>query len=660
MCGISGFFDSSHRSGDDDLRATVLEMVDTLRHRGPDDRGAWADARAGIALGHRRLAIVDLSPEGHQPMHSVCERYVISFNGEIYNFKGLRTELEGLGHRFRGHSDTEVMLTCISQWGLVPALTRFNGMFAFALWDRRERRLHLVRDRMGEKPLYYGWVGKTFLFGSELKALHVHSDFSAELNRDALALYLRHNYIPAPHSIYQNIHKVQPGMIVTIDTSDPSGSTHVTPYWSVRAAAEGGAAEPFTGSVHEALACLDELLRDAVSLRMQADVPLGAFLSGGLDSSTIVALMQAQSARPVQTFTIGFYEANYNEADSAKEVARHLGTAHTELYVRPEEAMAVIPRLPTLYDEPFSDSSQIPTFLISELARRDVTVSLSGDGGDELFGGYTRYLWGRKIWRLMKLMPLGLRRLTAQGLRMPSPHTCEAVYRSLAPVLPESLKLRSPGDKPRNLAEILTAECPEALYLKLVSHWKTPASIVIGSAEPATILTDHTQHANLPDFLQRMMYLDQMTYLPDDILAKVDRASMGVSLEARVPFLDHRLVEFAWRLPLSMKIRSGQGKWLLRQLLHRYVPKALVERPKMGFGVPLDSWLRGPLREWAESLLDEKGMGDQGFFDPAPIREMWAEHLTGRRNWQDYLWDVLMFQAWLEHQRNMVHRMVAK
>jgi len=653
MCGISGFFDTSHRSGNDELRSTVLEMVDTLRHRGPDDRGAWADARFGIALGHRRLAIVDLSPEGHQPMHSVCGRYVISFNGEIYNFQALRTELEGLGYTFRGHSDTEVMLACISQWGLVPAVTRFNGMFAFALWDRRERRLQLVRDRMGEKPLYYGWVGQTFLFGSELKALRVHSDFTAEVNRDALALYLRHNYIPAPHSIYQNIHKVQPGMIVTINTSDPSGSAHITPYWSARAAAERGVAEPFTGSVHEALACLDELLRDAVKLRMQADVPLGAFLSGGLDSSTIVALMQAQSERPVQTFTIGFYEANYNEADSAKAVANYLGTAHTELYVRPEEAMAVIPRLPALYDEPFSDSSQIPTFLISELARRDVTVSLSGDGGDELFAGYTRYFWGANIWRLMKVMPLGLRRLTAHGLRIPSPHTWEAIYRSLAGVLPGSMKLRSPEDKLRKLAEILTTECPEALYLNLVSHWKAPASIVIGSSEPATVLTDHAQYTNLPDFLQRMMYLDQMTYLPDDILAKVDRASMGVSLEARVPFLDHRVVEFAWQLPLSMKIRDSQGKWLLRQLLHRYVPKALVERPKMGFGVPLDSWLRGPLREWAETLLDEKQLRDQEFFDPNPIRQMWAEHLSGRRDWQYHLWDVLMFQAWLEQEPHL-------
>jgi asparagine synthase (glutamine-hydrolysing) len=650
MCGISGFLDSGHRFGHDELQATVSEMIDTLHHRGPDDSGAWTDATAGIALGHRRLSIVDLSPLGHQPMHSVCERYVISFNGEIYNFMALRTELEGLGCTFRGHSDTEVMLACISRWGLELSVKRFNGMFAFALWDRQERQLHLVRDRLGEKPLYYGWIGNTLLFGSELKALRAHPVFTGQLNRDALALYLRHNYIPAPYSIYRDIYKVQPGVIVTINARD-AGSAQVRPYWSGRAAAENGVSQPFIGSAEEAIADLDTLLRDAVKLRMQADVPLGAFLSGGLDSSTIVALMQAQSERPVQTFTIGFHEVGYNEAESAKAVAQHLGTAHTELYIRPEEALAVIPRIPTLYDEPFSDSSQIPTFLISELARRDVTVSLSGDGGDELFAGYTRYFWGKSIWQKMKWMPLGFRRVLAKGLRIPSPHTLEAMYRFLTPILPEIIKLRTPGDKLRKLAEILTTECSEALYLRLVSHWKEPASVVIGASEPATVLTDHNQWANLPDFSQRMMYLDMMTYLPDDILVKVDRASMGVSLEARVPFLDHRVVEFAWRLPMSMKIRDGQGKWLLRQLLHRYVPKTLVERPKMGFSFPLDEWLRGSLREWAECLLNEKRLRDDGFFDPEPIRKMWTEHLSGQCNWQYHLWDVLMFQAWLEHER---------
>jgi len=627
-------------------------MVNTLHHRGPDDSGAWADVAAGIALGHRRLAIVDLSPEGHQPMRSVCGRYVISFNGEIYNFRALRRELEGAGHTFRGHSDTEVMLACISQWGLLSAVKRFNGMFAFALWDRRERRLHLVRDRLGEKPLYYGWVGKILLFASELKALRAHRSFEAEINRDAVALFLRHQCVPAPYSIYTRVSKVQPGTIVTINPPDSSNASQVTPYWSARAAAERGVAEPFTGSTTEAVVSLNELLRDAVKLRMQADVPLGAFLSGGLDSSTIVALMQAQSERPVQTFTIGFYETAYNEAHNAKEVARHLGTAHTELYVTPEQAMAVIPRLPTLYDEPFSDSSQIPTFLISELARRDVTVSLSGDGGDELFAGYTRYLWGRKIWQTIGRVPLRLRGLAASGLKMLSPMSWDAIFQRVDPLLPKKIKQQNPGGKFHKLAELLSTEIPEAVYLALVSHWKTPASLVLGATEPPTVLTDHAQWANLPDFPQRMMYLDTMTYLPDDILVKVDRASMGVSLEARVPFLDHRVVEFAWQLPLSMKIHGDQGKWLLRQLLHRYVPKALVDRPKMGFGVPLDVWLRGPLREWAETLLDEKQLRDQGFLDPNPIREVWAQHLSGRWDWQYHLWDVLMFQAWLEHERH--------
>ena len=652
MCGISGFLDRSHQSGKKELEAAVIKMANTLHHRGPDDSGVWADAEAGIALGHRRLSIVDLSPEGHQPMRSVCGRYVISFNGEIYNFRTLRIELENVGHKFRGHSDTEVMLACIAQWGLLPAVKRFNGMFAFALWDRDERKLHLVRDRLGEKPLYYGWMAKTFLFGSELKALCAHPSFKRELNRDALVLYLRHNYIPAPHSIYRNVCKVQPGMVVTIDPADDIGSVSSTCYWSARTAAERGVAELFSGSDQDAVNCMNELLADAVKLRMHADVPLGAFLSGGLDSSTIVALMQAQSEKQVQTFTIGFHEAGYNEADNAKAVARHLGTAHTELYVRPEEAMAVIPRLASLYDEPFSDSSQIPTFLISELARRDVTVSLSGDGGDELFGGYSRYFLGLKVWQTVGHIPLPFRGLAARCLTMLSPAMWESIYQGLDPLLPKKLKQRNPVEKVYKLAEILSTQNQETLYQGLVSHWKVPASIVLNASEPSTVFTKTTQRPNLGSFAQQMMYLDTVTYLPDDILVKVDRATMGVSLEARVPFLDHRVVEFAWQIPLSMKIRNGQGKWLLRQLLHRYVPKALVERPKMGFGVPLDVWLRGPLREWAESLLDEKRLRDQGFFDPHPIRNVWAQHLACQMDWQYHLWDVLMFQAWLEQSDN--------
>jgi asparagine synthase (glutamine-hydrolysing) len=470
--------------------------------------------------------------------------------------------------------------------------------------------------------------------------------FDADIDRDAVALLMRHNYIPGPYSIYRGIYKLLPGSVVTLDGASRGEALHPARYWSVRDAAERGVAEPFAGPTDEAIRDLDELLRDAVKLRMTADVPLGAFLSGGVDSSTVVALMQAQSDRPVKTFTIGFQEPGYNEARYASEVARHLGTDHTELYVTPAEAMAMIPRLPTLYDEPFSDSSQIPTFLISRLTRRHVTVSLSGDGGDELFGGYNRYFWGRSIWGKVGWIPQGLRRVTARAVTAVSPRAWDSVFRALGRVAPDMSAQRSPGDKLHKLAEILPVESPDAMYRGLVSHWKDPASFVLGASEPPTALTDRASWAKLSDFTQRMMYWDSVTYLPDDILVKVDRASMGVGLEARVPFLDHRLVEFSWRLPLSMKIRHGQGKWILRQVLYKYVPIDLIERPKTGFAIPLDQWLRGPLREWTEDLLAEKRLKDDGFFDPAPIREKWEEHLSGRRNWQYPLWGVLTFQAW--------------
>lgn len=647
MCGFSGFFDISHSTSCDELQTIVTRMSDTLLHRGPDDSGVWVDAEAGIALGHRRLSIVDLSPKGHQPMHSACGRYVIAFNGEIYNYLEIRKELEGqpqeVALAWRGHSDTEVMLEAIRRWGVEKAVERFNGMFAFALWDRQERLLYLVLDRLGEKPLYYGWMGKAFLFGSELKALCAHPIFKKEINRNALTLYLRHNYIPAPYSVYQGIYKLPPGTILTVSKSTFPSVTLV-PYWSARDVAERGVADFFTGSEEEALVRLDGLLRDAIRLRMVADVPLGAFLSGGVDSSTVVALMQAQSARPVKTFTIGFNEAGYNEAVYAKEVARHLGTDHTELYIRPEEAMAVIPKLPTLYDEPFSDSSQIPTYLVSELARRHVTVSLSGDGGDELFAGYNRYFWGRGLWDKIGWIPPRLRNKMAQALAVVSPQAWDRAFN----LFPFKIKHRAPGDKLHKLAEIFGAESPEGMYTGLVSHWKNPTAIVLGASEPPTHLTNRSQWADLSDFTLHMMYLDTVTYLPDDILVKVDRASMGVSLEGRVPFLDPRVVEFAWKVPLSMKVRGGKGKWLLRQVLHRYVPQELIERPKVGFGIPIDTWLRGPLREWGESLLDERRLKIEGFFKAELIREKWVEHLSGTRNWQYYLWDILMFQVWLE------------
>lgn len=649
MCGIVGLLQDGLKP--DQWECFLRSMTDSLVHRGPDDTGWWYDAEAGVGLGHRRLSIVDLSPLGHQPMASESGRYYITYNGEVYNFRELRKELQLLGCTFRGHSDTEVMLAAIEQWGLEHAVKRFVGMFAFALWDRKERVLHLVRDRLGIKPLYYGWLGKAFVLGSELKAFKAHPAFRGEIDRNALALMMCHSYIPAPYSIYKGIYKLLPGHILTLNRADIGSASAPTPYWTARDVAEDGAADPFVGSETEAVEYLDTLLRDAVKLRMVADVPLGAFLSGGVDSSTVVALMQAQSERPVKTFSIGFYEQSYNEAEHAKAVAKHLGTDHTELYVTPEQAMAVIPKLPTLYDEPFSDASQIPTFLVSELARRYVTVSLSGDGGDELFGGYNRYFWGRSIWQKIGWMPRGLRNAVTRALTALSPQSWEALFLKLGPVLPEKVKQRNPGDKLHKLAEILAVESPEAMYRGLVSHWKNPAGVVVGAAESPTVLTDRNCWADLPDFTQRMMYLDLVSYLPDDILVKVDRASMGVSLEARVPLLDHRVVEFAWRVPLFMKIRNGQSKWLLRQVLYKYVPKELIERPKMGFGIPIDDWLRGPLRDWAEDLLSEERLKREGYLRPEPIRKLWKEHLSGKRNWQYHLWDVLMFEAWLENNK---------
>lgn len=646
MCGIIGFWNLSQHLSKDELKAIAQKMSDTLLHRGPDDAGNWVDPEIGIALGHRRLAIVDLSPQGHQPMVSADGRYVIVFNGEVYNFLELRRQLESQGHKFRGHSDTEVMLASFSQWGLDEAIKRFNGMFAFALWDVRERVLHLGRDRLGEKPLYYGWIGQTFLFGSELKALKAHPNFQTEINRDALALFLRYNYVPAPYSIYKGIYKLPPGTVITWN----GVNTHATPlpYWSIKETAELGIANPFPGSELEAVAQLDALLKDAVGLRMIADVPLGAFLSGGVDSSTVVALMQAQSSQPVKTFTIGFDEDAYNEAHHAQAVAKHLGTDHTELYVTPKEALEVIPKLPMLYDEPFSDCSQVPTFLVSQLARRHVTVSLSGDGGDELFAGYNRYFLGRSIWQTIGRIPPILRHTAARTLTSLSPENWDRGFANFNTLLPLKLRQYSSGDKLHRLAEILTISNPEAMYTSLVSHWKDPKKLVVGSSEPLTALNTSDIWTQLPDLTERMMYQDIMTYLPDDILVKLDRATMGVSLEGRIPLLDHRVVEFAWRVPLAMKIRNGQSKWLLRQVLYKYVPKELIERPKMGFGIPIDSWLRGPLRDWAEGLLDETRLRKEGFFYPQPIRQKWIEHLSGDRNWQYYLWDVLMFQAWLD------------
>ncbi|MCX6088841.1 MAG: asparagine synthase (glutamine-hydrolyzing) [Candidatus Atribacteria bacterium] len=624
-------------------------MTAPLIHRGPDEGGIWIDPRLNIALGHRRLSILDLTMEGHQPMVSPSGRWVIVYNGEVYNFAQLRRELENRGrNQWKGHSDTEVMLVAFEEWGLLESIQKFVGMFAFALLDREERVLYLVRDRLGIKPLYYGWVRGSFLFGSELKALKAFPNFPGLIDRNALALYLRYNYIPAPFTIYQGISKLLPGTFLKVKVRDQETIEPPIPYWSAREIAEKGLLRIKPDTEKDSIEKLEKLLLDSISLRMVADVPLGAFLSGGIDSSTVVSLMQKLSSRPIKTFTIGFQEDAYNEARDARAVARHLGTEHTELYVTPEEARAVIPRLPDLYDEPFSDSSQIPTYLVSQLARQQVVVSLSGDGGDELFGGYNRYFLGRSFWKKTGWMPGPLKKTAAGIIECFSPRQWDSFFSWFDRILPGKFHPRNPGEKIYKLADILRVSSPQEMYLTLISHWKEPGLVVNDSEEPFTIPFDPYLWANQQDLSLPMMFLDLITYLPDDILTKVDRASMGVSLEARVPLLDHRIVEYSWTLPLEMKLRNGQGKWILRQILYQYVPKELIERPKMGFGIPLDKWLRGGLREWAGDLLPEKRLSQEGFFNPVPIRKMWEEHQSGERNWQNQLWDVLMFQAWLE------------
>lgn len=647
MCGIVGFWKSNERP-----QATIAErMAVAIEHRGPDDAGVWLDETAGLALAHRRLSIIDISAAGHQPMISPCAGFVLSFNGEIYNHLDLRAELEREGGHFdwRGHSDTETLLAALRHWGVEAALQRVNGMFAFALWDRAQQTLFLARDRMGEKPLYFGSSGSTFFFGSELKSFRIHPDWQGNISREALTLYLRHNYVPTPHSIYTGLSKLSPAHYVAVR----NGGTDVSKphcYWSLAQIAESGPGSEKAGET-ELIDDLDSLLRDAVGRRMMADVPLGAFLSGGYDSTMVVAQMQSQASRPVRTFSIGFHEEAHNEAPFAKAVAEHLGTDHTELYVEPAQALDVIPKLPTIWDEPFSDSSQIPTYLVSRLAREHVTVSLSGDGGDELFCGYNRYVLGLHVWRRLRLLPAPLRKaLSAIFMRLP-----RYGLQHLTRVLPQKFRIAHLSDLLPKLAEVMNHSTSEAFYEHLVSHWKHPAEIVIGGSEPGVRFGADLGMPKLRGMQERMMYLDSITYLPDDILTKVDRASMAVSLEARVPLLDHRVVEFSWQVPSKYKFRDGQGKWLLRQVLNRYVPPELMDRPKMGFGVPIEHWLRGPLREWAHELLDERRLREEGFFDPKPILELWKQHLDGTANWHYYLWDVLMFQAWLENTQS-AHR----
>jgi asparagine synthase (glutamine-hydrolysing) len=642
MCGITGFLTPGGAPETDALAA----MTDALAHRGPDDSGLWLDPRAGVALGHTRLAVVDLSPQGHQPMESASGRYVVAYNGEVYNHGKLRTELSSAGAAFRGRSDTEVLLAAVETWGPEATLERLVGMFAFALWDREGARLFLARDRMGEKPLYYGWSGGVFLFGSELSALARHPGFSGEVDRDVLALYLRHNYVPAPYCIYRGIAKLPPATYLWVDPARPDAGAPV-PYWSVAQVAAHGQSHPFAGSAEEATDRLEELLRRSVRGQMVADVPLGVFLSGGIDSSTVTALMQAESSRPVRSFTIGFAEAGYDEAPHARRVAEYLGTEHTELYVTPQDALDVIPELPRFYSEPFADLSQIPTLLLCRMARKHVTVALSGDGGDELFFGYPRYRLAQGLWNALRPLPGAVRSPLARLLGGASVAGWNRAFKPAEPLL-RRFGRATVGEKAHALAGLLSAPAPEAVYRRLVSHWDDPPQAVPGAAEPPTVLTAPQDGPPLPDLAARLMCWDMRSYLPDDVLVKVDRASMAVALEAREPLLDHRVVEFAWSLPLSFKVRGGQAKWLLRRVLHRHVSPHLVERPKAGFAVPMGSWLRGPLRDWAEALLDEKHLKDGGHFDPAAVREKWAQHLSGRYDWRHHLWDVLMFQAWLE------------
>ena len=612
----------------------------SLRHRGPDDCGVWIDADAGVAFVHLRLSVVDLSATGHQPMHSADGRHIIVYNGEIYSHALIRAEIEATGHRFRGHSDTEVILESIARVGIRATVDRLIGMFALAVWDRKTRTLTLVRDRLGIKPIYWAKFAGLFMFGSELKALRQHPGWTPRIRPEAVASFMRHNYVPAPHSIYEGVYKLEPGTILTLPFG---GEPKIERFWDARRVTLAGIRDPLDEDDTSLTNRLESLLLDAVGRRMIADVPLGAFLSGGIDSSTVVALMRAANSGPVKTFSIGFEQAGFNEAPHAAAIAKHLGTEHTELTVTPQEALDVIPKLPDMFDEPFADSSQIPTYLVSAMTRKFVTVALSGDGGDELFAGYNRYQLTKRFWRVLSLVPGPVRKAFASSLTSLRAERWDRVFE----LLPRKVSPPQAGDKIHKIASVLKLGTSDELYRRLISHW-TPAQVAPGATELRGVLWDETIRKDFPDLLDRMQFLDLVTYLPDDILTKVDRASMAVALEARVPLLDHRVVELAWRLPHAAKIRGGTTKWLLRQVLYRHVPKELVERPKMGFGVPLGEWLRGPLQDWAEALLSQKRLAETDFLNAELIRSYWSQHLSGKRNWQYLLWDVLMFEAWRE------------
>lgn len=646
MCGICGFW--SEGSFDRFAAAAVIDtMTDALSHRGPDDRGTWHDAGVGLALGHRRLAVIDLSPAGHQPMASSSGRFEIAYNGEIYNFEELRATLAAAGAApaWRGHSDSEVLLAGFDHWGIEGTLRRANGMFAIAIWDRAAATLTLARDRLGEKPLFYGSMGGSLLFGSELKALQRHPSFEAAIDEAAVGSFLRYGYVPAPFSIWRGIKKLPPGTFLTV----AAGGRMVgepQPYWSLEEAVRAGVADPIADD-DSARDALEALLTSAVASRAVADVPLGAFLSGGLDSSLIAALLQRHASRPIKTFTIGFGDARFDEAPHARAVAEHLGTDHHELYVDLGDVAEAVPEIATIWDEPFADSSQVPTYLVSRMARREVTVALSGDAGDELFGGYNRYLTAARIAQASSRIPPALRPVVAGAL---SSRPALAVAEMINARVPARRRQLGLSDRMRKAADTIREPFPEAMYRRLVSHSDSPSQLLRSGGE-------HRRSLVVPDEVRdpraAMMYMDTLTYLPDDILAKVDRASMAVALEARVPFLDHRVVEFAWRLPLEAKIKGGVGKRILRDILYRHVPRALIERPKAGFAIPLAEWLKGPLRDWGEALLDRRRLEEQGLFDPAVVRTLWEENLAGRRAAHTALWDLLMFQAWWDAHRHV-------
>ncbi len=645
MCGIAGIL-TPQPSRADVLVERAAAMTDTLVHRGPDAGDVWTDCDAGIALGNRRLAVVELSPAGAQPMHSSNGRWVAAYNGELYNTEDLRREIEAKqAVAWRGHSDTEVILEAASLWGTRGAVERFNGMFALALWDRNERRLWLMRDRAGIKPLYWARLPDgTILFGSELRSLRAHPAFVARINPEAVAAYMRSACVPAPLAIYEHTYKLLPAHVLSVSMK---GEPAISCYWDIRHIAATGQREPESRSDDELVDELQGLLADAVGRQMISDVPLGAFLSGGIDSSAVAALMQAQSPQPIRTFSIGFHDKRYNEAEHANAVARHLGTDHTELIVEPAHALAVTGRLPEIYDEPFADSSQIPTFLVSELARRHVTVALSGDGGDECFGGYVRHQWVDRIAKWDRIVPKPLSRAIGKGLRIASP----AMWDALLALSQQGRKTAFAGNKIHKAAALLGLGDGAEVYAQMIAQWPDPRALMPGTSEPRGRWFDPAIAKDMPDAMARLRFFDMIHYLPDDILTKVDRASMAVSLEARVPLLDHRVIEYSWRLPRNALIRGSTSKWLLRQVLWRYVPRALIERPKAGFAIPIGDWIRGPLSEWADDLLSETALQSTGLFDVALVRGMFAEHQSRRQDWQYPLWTMLMFQAW--HKRWM-------